>query len=311
MSDAILPLRMNRQCRMDFLSEANPAADGDPRKMTISMTPDPRRYESVTVDGKTWYRDKYFHHHVSLDDFVNTMNGIPIYYSAPSIDSAPEYAIARKEALDRELATGAYAAPPEKAAAHRPLESDLTPRDVSFLSVDICGATAMRKADPKAFDAAHRLFMQELGTVVGQFNGAIVKSTGDGFIAYIDHPSFTSPCDQTVDLGLTFLVILRKSINPALEGAGMKPLKIRVGAEYGEAQFRSIVIPPTGFSAPEVVSDALNRAVKIQESCLPGQFRIGLGLYELVHVKWLERASEVPFDSASVGIPGYKTYLMA
>jgi hypothetical protein len=25
-------------------------------------------------------------------------------------------------------------------------------------------------------------------------------------------------------------------------------------------------------------------------------------LYELVHVKWLERTSEVPFDNASVGI---------
>jgi class 3 adenylate cyclase len=303
------PLRMNRRCRMDFLSETVPEGD-DPRRLTIRMTPDPRRYVAVTVDGKTWYRDKYFHHHVSLDDFVKAMSGIPVYYLASSIDSAPQYAIARKEALDRELATGEYSAPPEKAAPHHPLESDLRTRAVSFLSVDICGATAMRRTDPKGFDSAHKLFIQELGTVVGQFNGAIMKSTGDGFIAYVDHPSFTSLCDQTIDLGLSLLVVQRNSINPALEGAGVKPLHIRVGAEYGEAQFRSIFVPPTGFSTPEVASDALNRAVKIQESCEFGQFRIGLGLYELIHVQWLERATEVAFDGESVGIPGYKTYQM-
>jgi class 3 adenylate cyclase len=273
------------------------------------MTPDPRRYKSLILDGKTWYLDKYLHHLVSLDDFADAMKGgLPIYHLSPSIDSAPQYALARKRALDRELSTGEYSAPSEKAAPHRPLESDLRPREVSFLSVDICGATAMRKADPKAFESAHKLFMQELGTVVGQFNGALMKSTGDGFIAYVDHPSFTSLCDATVDIGLSLLVVLRDSVNQALEGARLKPLKIRVGADYGEAQFRSIVVPPTGFSMPEVASDALNRAVKIQESCEPGQFRIGRALYELVHVQWLERASEVSFDGESVGIPDYQAY---
>jgi class 3 adenylate cyclase len=293
--------------RMDFVSELVPV-EGDPHKFMAKMTPDPRRYEVVTIDGETWYRDKYLNRRFRLEDFANAMGGVPIYHLAPSIRSTPQYAIARKDALDRELATGEYSAPLEKAAPHRPLESDLRPREVSFLSVDICGATAMRKADAKGFDAAHRLFMQELGTLVGQFNGAIMKTTGDGFIAFVDHPSFTSLCDQTVDLGLSLLVVLRDSINPALEDAGLRPLRIRVGADYGEAQFYSIVIPPTGFSTSEVASDALNRAVKIQETCKPGQLRIGRALYELVHVQWLLRAWEVPFDGASIGIPNYQAY---
>jgi class 3 adenylate cyclase len=294
---------------MDFTVEVVHADDAT-RTLTLRMTPDPRRYETETVDGKTWYRDKYLHHRVSLEDFTKAMQGLPVYHLPPSIESAPQYARGRKEALDRELATGAYSPPVETALAHHALESDRRPREVSFLSVDICGATAMRMDDRNAFDAAHKLFIQELGTVVGQFNGAIMKSTGDGFIAFVDHPSFTSLCDATVDLGLTLLVVLRDSINPALGGAGVKPLSIRVGADYGEAQFRSIVIPPTGFSTREVASDALNRAVKIQESCAPGQLRIGRALYELVHVQWLERASEVAFNGDSVGIPGYETYVV-
>ena len=35
---------------------------------------------------------------------------------------------------------------------------------------------------------------------------------------------------------------------------------------------------------------------------------IGRLLYELVHVKWLERAHEVSFDGASVGISDYQVY---
>jgi len=97
-------------------------------------------------------------------------------------------------------------------------------------------------------------------------------------------------------------------VNPALQEAGLYPLKIRIGADYGPAQTRHVEIPPTGFSQAEVASDALNRACKIEKSGRPNEFRIGRRLYELIHVKWLERATEVSFDGASIGIPGYKVY---
>jgi class 3 adenylate cyclase len=256
MADKTDGLPINEIGRMDFTFEvvhANYAT----RTLTVRMIPDPRRYETIIEDGQTWYQDKYLHHRISLDGFIKAMKDLPIYHLASSIKSAPEYARARRQALERELTTGEYSTPEEKAARHRPLESDLRPRRIAFLSVDICGGTALRRADRQGFESAHKLFMQELGTVVGQFNGAIMKSTGDGFIAYVDHPSFTSLCDATIDLGLSFLVVLRDSINPALENAGLKPLRIRVGADYGDAQFRSIVIPTTGFSTPEVASDAV------------------------------------------------------
>jgi hypothetical protein len=69
-------------------------------------------------------------------------------------------------------------------------------------------------------------------------------------------------------------------------------------------------IPMTGFSSVEVASDALNRAVKIEEACKINEFRIGRSLYELIHVQWLERATEVEFDGTSVGLPSYQTYRM-
>jgi class 3 adenylate cyclase len=154
----------------------------------------------------------------------------------------------------------------------------------------------------------YKILLRELGTVVGQFNGAILKPTGDGFIAFVDYPAFTSQCDAAIDLGLSLLVMLQNSINPALEEAGLKPVQIRIGADFGPARTQHLDVPATGFSQSDVASDALNRAVKIEKSCAPNDFRIGRHLYELIHVQWLERATEVSFDSTSVGIEGYKVY---
>ena len=115
---------------------------------------------------------------------------------------------------------------------------------------------------------------------------------------------------MTVDLGLSLLTLLNRSINPALEADSLSPFQIRIGGDCGEASFRKVSIQPTGFSDIEVASDALNRAVKIQESCAFNEFRIGYMLYRLVHVQWLERGTKVEFEGNVVGIDGYPVYRM-
>jgi class 3 adenylate cyclase len=297
--------------RMDFKIEIL-SADDARRTVQIQMVPDPRRYDRTEEDGEVYYLDKYLRHlipeRIILGQAAQQLTGLPIYHLSSTIKSAPEYAASRKNALETELQGGSYVPPPEKAIAHRSSYANATPRELVFLSVDICGGSALRRADRSKFDRAYKIFMRELGTVVGQFNGTIYKATGDGFIAYIDHPSFTSRSDQAIDLGLSALVILHRSLNPSLREAGLPELQIRVGADCGPVSFREIEVPTTGFADVEIASDALNRAVKIQESAEASQFRIGRDLYELIHVQWLERAEEVSFDGQSVGIPGYKAY---
>ena len=176
------------------------------------------------------------------------------------------------------------------------------------MSVDVCGASALRKANKSAFEAAYKIFVRELGTLVAQFNGTILKPTGDGFIALIDYPAFTVQCDNTVDLGLSLIFMLCGTVNPLLTAASLPKLNIRVGADFGMAELRSVDIPATGYLERELASDALNKAVKIQEGYRSNEFRIGRSLYELVHVKWLERCAEVDFDAAQVGLPRYRVY---
>ena len=88
--------------------------------------------------------------------------------------------------------------------------------DVAFISLDICGSSKYRKRDPEGFDTAFGLLLRELGSTVGQFEGSILKATGDGFICFIDLPSFTVLADSTVDLCGTMLHVLHAAVNPAI-----------------------------------------------------------------------------------------------
>lgn len=278
----------------------------------MQLAPDPRRYRRIERDGEEYYLDKFLDVLIPakevLEECAEKMKGIPVHALSSSIESAPTYAHSRRAAIQDELQGHPYSPPEEGAIQHQDYPQTPDTRWLVFLSVDICGGTALRRSEPAAFERAYDIFIRELGTLVGQFNGLILKTTGDGFIAYIDHPAFTQQCDNAVDLGLSFLVVLHESINPALMTCGLPTLSIRVGADYGEADVRRVTVPATGYSATEIASDALNRAVKIQEGAAENELWIGRTLYELLHVQWLERSEEVDFDLERLGTTSYTVY---
>jgi class 3 adenylate cyclase len=297
--------------RMDFVSELI-RSDDETHTAHFLMKPDPRRYIDIENDGKRMYFDKYLKTAIPADELYraakSSLHGIPIFYNPPTVRSAIDYAAERRKALGEELSGSAYVVPKQAAIPHGNVELGDAPRNLTFLSVDICSSSGLRRKNEVSFEAAYKIFLRELGTIVGQFNGRIHKTTGDGFIAYIDSPAFVTQCDNTVDMGLTLIGVLHHSINPALEESGLPPLNIRIGAEFGMASVRVLDIPATGYSTTEIASNALNRAVKIEQSADDNELRIGRALYELIHVQWLERSTEVDFDAAEVGLDEYKVY---
>jgi class 3 adenylate cyclase len=295
-----------RRGRFDLVTEVL-SVDEATRTATLKFEPNPERYDKVEQPDGLFYFDRYLKLLIPVEAMVESLRGVPLYMLNPSIDSASGYAAGRRTALVNEMQGAPYAPPTEQALGHSALPI-AAERDLGFLSVDICGSTARRQRDPEGFDQTFRLLARELGTLVGQFQGTILKLTGDGLLAYIDHPAFTRQCDMTADLGLSMLVLLDESINPALAAAGLDPVGIRIGADFGSARVHTVTIPTTGYTHTDIASDALNRAVKIEQSCAPGEFRIGDELHALVHTQWLKRAEEVEFDGATVGVEGYRVY---
>lgn len=300
---------------MDFILErVDRGEDEKEGEIALRITPDPRRYTLIESEDGHFYLDKYLRHRIDVsamnEAMIQQMDQLPLYNLSPSMDDAPTYAGVRRLAATAELTSGIHQPPTEKAKRHHSFEANLEPRDAVFLSVDIVGSSSDRRSNPAAFETRYKLLVKELGIVVGLFQGAIHKLTGDGFIAVIDFPAFTLQCDNAVDLGLSLLRVLHDTVNPALADHHLSPLAIRIGADFGAAEFRVVEIPSTDYRQVEIASDALNRAVKIDQSCEPNEFRIGRTLYEILHVKWLERAEEVPFDGQAIGWPGYLTYRM-
>jgi class 3 adenylate cyclase len=294
--------------RCDFVME-RVSTDEKTRTLVSRMVPDPRRYEPVDSDGAAHYRDKYLDEVLSVQDMAEAFQApVPLFHLSSSLKSAPAYAAERRGALRGELAGGPYVLPAQSARSHSEFGVTADRRNIAFLSVDVAGSTPLRRTHGERFDTAFAVMLRELGTLVGQFNGTLLKTKGDGFIAYIDHPSFTSQCDAAIDLGLSFLVVMRDAVNPELLKVSLPALNIRVGADFGEAAVISLAVPTTGFTSRDIASDALNRAVKIEETCQLNEFRIGRRLYELIHVQWLERAQETPFSGDAVGLRGYRTY---
>lgn len=296
--------------RFDFVMEVD-ASRSAVDQIVVELTPDPRRYDAVQDNGQTVYVDRFTGVGVTLEalaeGFKNSPEFIPSYFLPARVEDTMEYAVDRLGAVRHEIETGEHKPPTEQPVPHRSLDLP-EERPVTFISLDICGATRMRADDPDGFDKAFDIAFQEFASTVGHFYGSIFKPTGDGFIAYIDHPSVTAR-DSAVDLGLSLLVVLRECVNPALVEAGLKSLSIRVGAYHGPARMRPLQSVATGFQQNEVVSDALNRAVKLQEAAEPGTLLIGEVLREQLHVDWLERCTEVKTAIAdAVGIPGYKCF---
>lgn len=297
--------------RMDFVFE-KVKVDEENGIVTGMMIPHPDRYKEIEENGKSYWLDIYLKHLIPKDEMLvslaEQMKGLPIYALSPSVESTPDYAENRKTDLKSEFAHGKYISPKEKAIPHRNLEILDEERLIAFISVDICESTALRQKHAESFDKAYNIFLRELGTLVAQFNGTLLKTTGDGFIAYIDHPSFTRQADNIIDLGISMIVVLRDSLNPNFLENDMPPLEIRVGAELGPARINVQHIPATGFKSLDVASDALNKSVKLENAANKGEFLIGMGLFQTAHVQWLKRTTEIEFDSKMFGDSSYRVF---
>lgn len=297
--------RPGKYIRVDFTSEFT-HLDDDTHTFQAILRPDPRRYKEISKRGKTYYRDRYLGYQFDLEDLANMASETPIYYSPANIKNSIDYANLRASAIQKEVAGGEYEPPTELPDAHHDL-SGTGSADFTFLSLDIVNSTKTRVKYSSKYDEVVEILFREMGTMVGHFHATIFKPTGDGFICYLDHPSVNCQSDNAVDLGDSLLRVLR-GVNNAMP-EGYPKLSVRIGAERGRAEVKRLVIPLTGFDRPDILSDALNRAVKIQEKAPTNTFVIGQMLYESIHVQWLQRTSRTRFR-IDVGLKGYKTYVV-
>ncbi len=134
--------------------------------VTVRVQPNRRRYSIVEVNGERHYLDKFLRTIISEEAVkemaVAQFGGLPVIYSPPSIESASEYASVRQGAIAAELRGESYVVPTEKARPQSQLSFAGGTRFLTFLSVDICGSSGLRRRDPEAFERAYDIFLRSL-----------------------------------------------------------------------------------------------------------------------------------------------------
>ena len=153
------------ECRMDFSIKVLSSDEGT-KTFKVAIEPDLRRYTQIEREGETWFLDKYFEELVPLSAFVEKLAGLPIYHLSSSVKSTLEYADKRKTAVAHQLKTGEYVAPTEPAVSHSSLSANQNKRFVSFLSIDVCGSSVLRKKDEVGFERAYQILLSEFGTLI-------------------------------------------------------------------------------------------------------------------------------------------------
>ena len=305
---------MNKLGRIDFLITPIVVDEGS-RRIKIKIEPNPDRYQAMEIKGESGFLDLHTSTFLpeammfaAIERVSSSFDRMSMYSLFPAVKKLPPYSESRLAAVTKQLATGVYEAPPETAKAHVELQEFTDEKYFSFISVDICKSTVLRKLNPASFDKSHEVFYQELATLVGQYNGTILKFTGDGFIAYIDYPAFTLQADTAVALAMALVYHLKNCVNPALAVSGLTELSMRVGLEFGLARAKTINVQAIGKSQTDFISDALNVAVKIQESCEVNEIRVGQNLRDLLHENYIKRLVQVDYDSGEIGGDDYIVY---
>lgn len=305
---------MSKLGRIDF-SITPIVIDEAKRRIKIKIEPSPDRYKVMEIKGEFGFLDLYTSTFIpeammfaAMERASSKFDDMSMHSLVPAVKKLPPYSESRLAAVTKQLATGIYEPPSETAKPHVELQEFSEERNFAFLSVDICKSTLLRKLNPVSFDKSHELFNQELATLVGQYNGTILKFTGDGFIAYIDYPAFTLQADTAVALGVGLVYHLKNCINPALVANGLTELSMRVGVEFGLARAKTTNVQAIGKSQTDFISDALNFAVKIQESCGVNEVRVGQNLRDVLHENYIKRLVRVDYDSGDSSGDEYRVY---
>lgn len=171
-------------------------ADDATRIVWFTIVPNRRRYLSGICEGKRVWIDRYFGDKITEEQWAEVLQGLsgmPLSQIPRHIDDAVGYAQSRRLALETELDTGKHIPPTERLEQHSELAATPRVRSMTFLSVDICGSTALREKDGDTFDQCFRIFFREMVTVAAEFHGRLLKSTGDGLIVYIDTSAINEP----------------------------------------------------------------------------------------------------------------------
>lgn len=266
----------------------------------ISLRPDPDKCEWVVLNGR-----RHLHH--KLDDVYYTEEEVQEFACAlvdgtlgsASIEQAipalsVDYNQEQIQEQLEELSSPLVSTPVNGDIAHKYLtELGVEELDFVILSVDIAGSTKL--ATTLGRDQYTHLIMMaldEIGAPIPEFNGRILKYTGDGLIAYFAEPRYAMENDLVLDCALAIREVVYGMLNDFLETSGFPRIEVRVGIDSGYASIVTLGTPQTRVES-DLIGATVSLAAKMQQLAEAGKVLIGEMAYQRLQPHWQARCNEI------------------
>ena len=156
--------------------------------------------------------------------------------------------------------------------------------NMAVLYVDLVGSTTMTlELSIDKLVIIISSFAQEMGSVIMQYDGHILKFVGDAVIGYfVAKNNQLLTADNAVNCANSMIDVINKGINPILNQYGYPELMVKIGIDFGQ---NTIVRYGSNKNESHVdlLGPSMNIASKIQNHAKPNQVLIGGDIYEKLH----------------------------
>lgn len=285
-----------KRLRFDFIQRIV-SMDKETGRFQAELIPNPERYELVKKDGKNLYFDKFDKFLIDLETIARSFKdkiGMPIYYSPPKQQDYKILMLSRVDEIRAFLAQKeqqyAFIDKSEEFLS-KLVENDQ--RNYVILSIDLKGSTKLsQEIDHKEYVRLIQLFIREMAVLTENFNGLVLKYTGDGLISYFPEPNFVGMNDNAVSCAHLMKHFILKILNPILIENKLPPIKFRIGLDSGEATAAIV-----GFSRikqhKDLLGATINVATKIQGLAKENGICLGESTALNVHTSWRKIIGEI------------------
>ncbi|MDQ4013995.1 MAG: adenylate/guanylate cyclase domain-containing protein [Thermoproteota archaeon] len=172
--------------------------------------------------------------------------------------------------------------------------------------VDSTRITTVEIADSEKIKIYYSMFINTMAAIVRNFDGTIIKNTGDSLIYYfpktmghVENDNVTN-FKNVFECGLTMLAV-HPIMNVKLKEKGLPDLSYRISADYGKVE----VAKSLTSTSEDLFGSIVNLCSKINSKANPNQMVIGNDLYQITkstlgnNEYHFNKADEYPIDSNS------------
>lgn len=153
--------------------------------------------------------------------------------------------------------------------------------EVVVLYVDIDGSTKMsRSLPPDKFAKILHIFSQEMGLVIADYGGFVLKYVGDAVIALFPAEYESGQVSKNaVECAKSMQEIIKRCINPELRFHGLLEIKVKMSVDCGSVQ---VVLYGKSIerSHIDIVGSSISMAAKMIPLAQTWQIVIGQSVYE-------------------------------